>query len=77
MGEKLLFIVFFIATSCIGLWHLRENKKKKELIVLSSLLLLNGGVLLAHLIDVNIKSPLDAITFIYQPISDFVMKQLL
>jgi hypothetical protein len=50
--------------------------KKKELWVFSFLLLLGSGLSIAQSLHANISNPLDWMTFIYQPFSNWITSAL-
>jgi len=52
-----------------GLW---KKRHMKELWVFTLLLLLGTGIHIAQSLSVKLPNPLDWITYLYKPISDFI-----
>lgn len=56
--------------------RLMKDQEKKELFVFITLLVIGVGLSLAKALNAPIPNPLDALKFIYQPISDAVISLL-
>lgn len=73
MGEKLVYVIIFIIIAFIGFFHFKKvQQNKKNLIAYIVMMMINVFLLLDHCLEMGLPTPLDFITFIYQPISDFV-----
>lgn len=51
-----------------------KKKQKKEIVVFSSLLIIGVGLSITYAIGKTIPNPLDFITFMLKPLSDFISK---
>lgn len=80
MGEKIVYLVLFIAITIYGIYNFKkQNKKvvKKEMVVYGVTMLINLILISALLMNIEIASPLYFLTTIFQPISDLVFQQIL
>ncbi|WP_205665300.1 hypothetical protein [Pseudalkalibacillus hwajinpoensis] len=76
MQFALLIGIIILAFSIVEIPKLRKNKKKKELWTYSILLLIGYPLLVAQIMNVPIPNPLDLITFVYHPMSQFLFAVL-
>ena len=69
-------IVAAIMMIAFELPNLRKNKLTKELWVFSILMLIAVGLGIAQSLDLQIPNPLNGITIVFKPLSDFVYGML-
>ncbi|MBK3493761.1 hypothetical protein JFL43_02575 [Viridibacillus sp. YIM B01967] len=69
-------LVISTAISLFEMPNLLKNNKTKELWVFIILLLIGTSLSIALCLKVNLPNPLDWITFIFKPFSDFIMTTL-
>lgn len=53
--------------------NMRRNGMKKEMLVFFILLVVGTGLSIAESLEANIPNPLEWITFVYKPFSDFIL----
>ncbi|MBN8210420.1 hypothetical protein JI666_16825 [Bacillus sp. NTK071] len=76
MWFALIIGIIILAFSIVEIPEFRKNKKKKELWTYSILLLIGYPLLVAQIIHVHLANPLDLITFVYKPMSQFLFALL-
>ncbi|WP_026573413.1 hypothetical protein [Bacillus sp. UNC438CL73TsuS30] len=65
--------ILMMAFEIPNLW---KKKLRKELWVFSILMLMAAGLGIAHSLDLPIPNPINGITIIFKPLSDFVYGML-
>lgn len=70
--EILLYFLILIIISYFGFRSYKWSNDKKALLVFSLIIACNIAITLLHVLEVSIPTPLDLITFIYKPFSNFL-----
>ena len=74
---KIIGIIFAgLIITILEVPRLVKNQEKKELLVFMTLLVIGVGLSVAKALNLPIPNPLDALIFIYTPISEAVMSLL-
>ncbi|WP_134704871.1 hypothetical protein [Ammoniphilus sp. YIM 78166] len=76
MVASMAFLGVAMVIALIEVPHLLEKKLKKELCFFSILLVLGVGLSVAVAKGVDLPNPLDWVSFIYKPISDWIFRLL-
>lgn len=70
--EILLYFLILVIISYLGFRSYKRSNDKKALLVFSLLIACNFAITLLHVLEVSIPTPLDLLTFIYKPFSNFL-----
>ncbi|MBY0083872.1 hypothetical protein [Brevibacillus brevis] len=73
MWTVILILLISLLMALFEVPYLRRNAMKKEMLVFFILLVVGTGLGIAESLKANIPNPLDWITFVYKPFSDFIL----
>lgn len=71
MWENFIYFVIFVSLTSYGWLHFKKVKKKEPLLFFT-IMLLNGVLIVLNIIEIDIPTPLDLITFVFQPFGDML-----
>ncbi|TQR31029.1 hypothetical protein [Brevibacillus brevis] len=72
MWTILMILMISLHIALIEVPYLRRNAMKKEMLVFFIFLGIGTGLCIAESLKANIPNPLDWITYVYKPFSDFI-----
>ncbi|MGG4444867.1 hypothetical protein HP398_11385 [Brevibacillus sp. HB1.4B] len=73
MWTIMMILLISLLIAIFEVPYLRKNAMKREMLVFFILLVVATGLGIAESLEANIPNPLDWITFVYKPFSDFIL----
>ncbi|MGF9908806.1 hypothetical protein [Brevibacillus porteri] len=73
MWTIIMILLISLLIALFEVPNMRRNGMKKEMLVFFILLVVGTGLSIAESLEANIPNPLEWITFVYKPFSDFIL----